>query len=153
MVPDFSSTDPTRLDLAAEKYADAIRFARSESIHTGEPHGFQQKNDDRFLKVKSVDYSETTWALNDDIYNPVSKRLYHVKLDELPGADNITTSRSYSFRGTCDSFKQVYFNNHGSAWCLNPEQVGLNQYVITLSLGSHTRTVSIDGITGRVMIQ
>ncbi|MCK5664685.1 MAG: prepilin-type N-terminal cleavage/methylation domain-containing protein, partial [Thiotrichaceae bacterium] len=37
LIPDISSTPPSQLDLIAEKYASAMRFARSESIRTGKP--------------------------------------------------------------------------------------------------------------------
>ena len=39
MIPSFSSTDPKKLELAAEIVAQALRYARSEAMRTGEIHG------------------------------------------------------------------------------------------------------------------
>ncbi len=36
VMPNFSSTDPAKLDLAASEVMQAIRMARQESIRTGE---------------------------------------------------------------------------------------------------------------------
>ena len=47
-IPDISTTNPNRLDLAAEEIAQAIRFARSESLRTGEIHGVHEEVRTRF---------------------------------------------------------------------------------------------------------
>ena len=57
------------------------------------------------------------------------------------------------FYGTCDDASFVYFNAHGVPWCGNPETVLVERFGFTLALGPHTRTVTLDGITGRVTVQ
>ena len=153
MIPEFSSTDPISLDLAAEKYASAIRFARSESIRTGKPHGFRATVTNRRLRVASLNESTSPWTLVYNIYHPVSRKIYDFDLDNITAARDILLEKSLSYRGTCNTQSNLYFDKDGSAWCTDPDNVALITYNLTLSQGSHSLLVSIDGITGRVTVQ
>ena len=151
--PFLSSADPYRLDLAAEEFAEAMRFARSEAMRTGEPHGFRQASANKRIRVFRPDTSASPWTLNYDVYHPVSKQLYDLKLDEHPfaAADNVSRNRVYL--DTCDKPRDVYFDSAGIPWCTDPETVLLRQYDVTLTLGPHARIVTLHGITGRVTVQ
>ncbi len=53
-IPDISTTNPNTLDLAAEEVAQAIRYARSESLRTGEIHGVEiSQNTQRVVAYKA----------------------------------------------------------------------------------------------------
>ena len=69
-IPDFSSSNPQTLDLAAEEFANAMRFARSEAIRTGEPRGFRQPADTKRIRVFRPDTGTSPWTLNYDVYHP-----------------------------------------------------------------------------------
>ena len=153
VIPNFSSTDPAKLDLAAQEFADAMRFARSEAMRLGEPRGFRQQSSQKRIRVFRPETGTSPWTLNYDIYHPVSKKLYDITLDNHPFAqvDDVTHNRVY--RGTCNQAGNVYFDNSGIPRCVNPETVLLQQFDITFTLGSHSRMVSLDTITGQVSIQ
>ncbi len=152
-IPDFSSSNPQTLDLAAEEFANAMRFARSEALRTGQPHGFRGDASNQRIRVFSLDTGASPWTVNYDIYHPVSKKPYDISLSNHPLAtvDAITPNRIY--RGNCTKSANVYFDTTGTPWCADPETVLLEQFELTLTLGTHTRVVTLHGITGRVTIQ
>jgi len=152
-IPNLVTTDPSKLDLAAEECAQAIRFARGEAIRTGAPHGFNQESAAQRLRVYRVDTSATPWTEQYDVRHPISKKLYDVDLGDHPFARAETTSDDRSFRGTCNRTSLVYFDAAGIPRCLDPQTVLVEQFDFTLRLGAHSRTVSLDRVTGRVTVQ
>ncbi len=153
LIPGLSSIDPQRLDTAAQLYAEAIRYARSQSMQGGKLYGFKQKNAGRFIQVNSVDQSVSPWGFIQDVYHPVSKKPYLIDLDELPGMQGIRTTRQPIYRGTCSSIRRVYFDHHGAAWCLKDNNIALIEFAIEFKIGKQTRSVVLDGSSGRVTIQ
>jgi len=152
-IPDFRSSDPQTLDLAAEEFANAMRFARSEAIRTGEPRGFRQPDDKRRIRVFRPDTATSPWTLNYDVYHPVSKQLYDIRLNEHPFAAADTLSRNKVYRGNCNRPGNVHFDPNGIPRCTDPETVLLERFDLTFTLGAHTRVVTLHGITGRVTVQ
>jgi type II secretion system protein H len=152
-VPGFSSNSDEKLQLAAEEFAAAIRFARGESKRTGEPHGFRQQSGAKRIRVFRLDQGTSPPTLIYDVYHPIDKQLYDYDLDleSLAAADLL--ARTTDFRGTCNVNGNVYFDANGTAWCADPDNVLLNSFQIDFDLGSHRRTVLVDGITGRVTVQ
>ena len=153
VVPQLSATDPARLDAAAHEFAEAIRFARSEAIRTGQPHGFRQQNAQKRMRVYSLDTATSPWTLIYDVYHPVTKKLWDIKLDEHPFAKADTVTNVRVFRGTCDNFSNIYFDRTGIARCANPETILVDSFDITLTLGNHSRVVTLDGVSGHVSVQ
>lgn len=152
-IPNLRSADPQRLDLAAEEFAEAMRFARSEAMRTSEPRGFRQQSAAKRIRVFRPDTGTAPWTLNYDVYHPVSRQLYDVDLDEHPFAYADSLSRSHGFNGACNVNGNVYFDRNGIPRCADPETVLLEQFDVTLTLGPHTRVVTLHGITGRVTVQ
>ena len=152
-IPDFRSGEPHQLKLAAEEFARAMRFARSEAIRLGSPRGFRQQSSQKRIRVFRPDTGVSPWALNFDVYHPLSKHLYDIQLDTHPfaAADVLSSNRVY--RGTCNAPGKVYFDSNGTPWCADPETVLLEQFNVTFTLGSHSRVVTLQGITGRVTVQ
>ncbi|MCB1753920.1 MAG: GspH/FimT family pseudopilin [Gammaproteobacteria bacterium] len=72
-LPTLSSADSKYLDIAANDLAQAIRFARSEAIRTGQPHGINlDESDTRFrlyVYTSSAEYI---------VRNPLDKSLYQL---------------------------------------------------------------------------
>ena len=152
-IPNVSSVNPQPLDLAAEEVANAMRFARSEAMRLGSPIGFRQHSINKRIRVFRADTGTAPWTLNYDVYHPLSKHLYDIELDSHPFAAADSVSHNRVYRGTCDRPRNVYFDNNGSPWCAEPETVLLEQYDVTLTLGSHSRVVTLHGISGRVIVQ
>jgi type II secretion system protein H len=152
-IPDFSSSNPQTLDLAAEEFADAMRYARSEAIRTGEPRGFRQQSGAKRIRVFRPDTGTSPWTLNYDVHHPISKQLYDIQLDTHPFAAADSLSRNPVFIGTCNANGIIYFDSNGIPRCADPETVLLQQFDVTLTLGPHTRVVTLHGITGRVTVQ
>jgi type II secretion system protein H len=152
-IPDLRSSDPHRLDLAAEEFAGAMRFARSEAMRTGEPRGFRQQIHTTWIRVFRPDTSTSPWNPIYDVYHPISRQLYDIELNTHPFAAVDSLTQNPVYRGTCDKPDSVYFDSTGAPRCLNPRTVLLEQFDVTLTLGPHTRIVTLDGITGRVRVQ
>ena len=152
-IPNFSSVNPQPLDLAAEEIANAMRFARSEAMRLGSPIGFWQRSSSKRIQVFQADTGTSPWTLNYDVHHPLSKHLYDIQLNSHPFAAADAVSHNRVYRGTCDRPRNVYFDNNGSPWCADPETVLLEQYDVTLTLGTHSRVVTLHGISGRVTVQ
>jgi len=88
-----------------------------------------------------------------DIYHPVDKRLYDRDLTRRPFDFTGSMNQAPVFRGTCDSPEDIYFDADGTPWCADPDDVLVQNLVITLTLGFETRTVTLQGINGRVTVQ
>lgn len=153
VLPQLSATDPVKLDMAAEIQAEAMRYARSEAMRRGEPIGFRQQNAQKRMRMFSLDTGTSPWGVLYDVYHPIDKQLWDIKLDEHPFAAAETVATTKQFRGTCNTPSNVYFDALGIARCADPETVPLERYVVTLTLGGHSRSVSLDGPSGRVTIQ
>jgi type II secretion system protein H len=153
-IPDlFSSSNPQTLDLAAEEIANTIRFARSEAIRLDSPRGFQQQTSAKRIRVFRPETVTSPWALHFDVYNPVSKQLYDIQLNNHPFATADTLNSTTDFQGTCNQTGDIYFDSNGTPWCTDPETTPLKQLDITLTLDTHSRVVTLHGITGRVTVR
>jgi len=153
VIPDSAPTNQQKLDLAAEEFAAAMRFARSEAIRLGEPRGFRQHSSQMRIRVFRPDTSTSPWTLNYDVYHPVSKKLYDIDLNThaVARADSLVHNRVY--RGACNKPGEVYFNASGIPRCADPETVLLQQFDVTFTLGNHSRVLRLDSISGQVSIQ
>ncbi len=152
-VPASSSGSDKRLQLAAEEFAAAMRFARTESIRTGEPHGFRQQSSAKRIRVFRLDQSTSPATLVYDVYHPVDKQLYDFELDLHPLAAADTLTRSPNYYGTCNITGNIYFDANGTARCADPDTVLLEKFELRFDLGTQQRTVTVDGITGRVTVE
>ncbi len=152
-IPSLSSSEPYKLDLAAQEFAAAMRYARSEAIRTGEPRGFRQQSTAKRIRVFRPDTGTAPWTLNYDVYHPVSKQLYDVDLNNHPLAGADSVSRADMFRGNCNTPDNIYFDGSGIPRCADPETFLVTQFDVTLALGAHTRVVTLHGISGRVTVQ
>lgn len=152
-VPATSSSTDSKLDLAVSEFAAAMRFARSESMRTGEPHGFRQQSTAKRIRVFRLDTGTSPATLIYDIYHPIDKQLYDHELDLKSLAAAESVDRSTIFRGTCNKSGNVYFDANGTAWCADPGTVLLDKFELRFYLGSSQRLVTLDGITGRVTVE
>jgi prepilin-type N-terminal cleavage/methylation domain-containing protein len=151
-IPDFSS-NPHKLDLTAAEVAEAVRFARSESVRTGVPHGVFTQGADNRIRVFRADTGTTPPTPVYDVRNPIDKKLYDIDFDTHPFAAGVDISGTASFQGTCNDERYVVFDATGAPRCLDPMTVILRASDKTLASSVSTRVVTIHGFTGRVTIQ
>ena len=153
VIPTFMSSDSGKLDLAAREYADIISFARSEAIRQARPIGFQQKFGPQRFRLFTANTTTTPWTRWFNIYHPVSKKLYDIKLDEHPFAAAETVVATPVYQGACITEKEFYFDARGAAHCLDPSGIPLISLEVTLTLGDAERLVLLNGVTGKVTVQ
>jgi hypothetical protein len=153
VVPSLMPAESGKLHVAAQEVAGAMRFARSEAMRLRQPIGFKFSNTNKRFFVFRANTSAIPWVAVFDIYHPVSKKKYVIELDEdlLAAADSVSTTREY--RGTCNTKPSIYFDANGTVRCLDPNNILLDQYEVTLKTGDHTRVISLEAITGQVTIQ
>ena len=152
-MPSFSASNDKKLDVAAQAFAAAMRFARSESILTDVPHGFRQESSDNRIRVFRLDTGTTPATPVFDVYHPVDKQIYDIDLDLQPLAAADSMSLSTIFRGVCNQTGDIYFDSNGTPWCVDPETILLESLDLDLYLGSSHRLIVLDGLTGRVNVQ
>ena len=152
-IPSLSSTDQLELELVTEEFAAAMRFARSESIRTGQPHGFRFLSNQYRIRVFTADTSGSPWTWVWDVYGPVTKQLYDYTFPASLAGTATPVTHSPVYRGTCDRPRAVYFDANGTPWCLEPETVLLDSFRLDITSANGQAVVNLDGITGRVTVQ
>ena len=141
------------LDLIASEFASAMRFARSESIRTGKPHGFRFLTNQYRIRVFSADTTVSPWTWVWDVYHPVGKDLYDYSFPADLVGSTAPVTHTPVYRSSCDRQGVVYFDENGTPWCLEPETALLDSYQLDIVVGARRATVRLDGITGRVTVQ
>ena len=153
VIPHLLPADSGKLQVAAQEVADAMRYARSESMRLREPRGFRYNADNMRLRMFSLDTDTTPWTSVYDVYHPVSKKLYDFFLDEHHVGAIDGSTQVHNYRGSCNLDKSIYFDVNGTPFCTDPHTVPVSEYEITLALGEHQRTVSLNPLTGQVKVE
>ncbi len=151
--PALPTDDSQELDVAAAEFAAAIRYARSESIRTGEPHGFRFLTNQYRIRVFSADTSGSPWTWTWDVYHPVTKQLYDYTFPAGLARAAVPVAHFPVYRSTCDRMGVVYFDANGAPWCLEPETALLDSYRLDIATADGQASVYLDGITGKVTVQ
>ena len=152
-LPRMTSVENEELELAAAEFAAAIRFARSESIRTGQPHGFRFLVNQYRIRVFSADTAGSPWTWIWDVYHPIDKDLYDYTFPANLVGSATPVEHFPVYRGTCDRQGVIYFDANGSPWCLEPETVLLDSYRLDFTMNDGQVVVRLDGITGRVTVE
>ena len=153
-LPSFTSSEKYQLEAAAQQFADAIRFARSEAIRTGNAYGVYIRDDLQKISVYRVDTGTNPWTPIYDVYHPVTKQIYTIDLnnDSASSVDSIVESFTYQ-GGSCTNERYTNFNNNGVAYCSDPNNVLMNQGALTFNLNSHFREITLNGLNGQVSVK
>ncbi len=153
VLPALAPGQSIKLDLAATEIAAAMRFARVEALRLGVARGFRQESTAKRVRVFSMDTQTTPATLVYDIYHPVDKQLYDKSFARQPFAFSGDMSHVPSYRGTCNAPENIYFDAGGIPWCADPDDIILERFDVTLTIGANSRVVTLHGLTGRVTIQ
>jgi len=150
-IPNLSSVDHKKLDLAAEEVAQLFRFARLEAIRTGIPYGVTLSSSNDQFKV----YRILSGTLTYDVYHPVDKKLYILNLNTDKATAGIELqSFGVFFGGSTISVSSLGFNTNGiPKFSFLGTDYMLDSATITLGYAAQTRVISVGPMTGRVTIQ
>ena len=151
-IPNLSSTDPYRLDSSAREIAEAIRFARAESIRSGISYGIIFNTTDDNAKVYSLISGTPTY----NIYHPVDKKIYTLNLktdSTIIGVE--LQSYSINYDGVIGNKELIGFNSYGNPvfYSAETDYMLSSSAVITLGYAGQTRTIAVSPMTGRVTVQ
>ena len=161
MIPTFSKSDDKKVELAANIIADALRYARSESIRTGEIHGVLIDTNDsealgRDITVFKADLGQSPFGNQGTLYHPITKQPYDLWL-----SDNSTTLH-VEFKNTGKPFtfecitkqRYLFFNQQGQP--VYVENGNLFAYLkgnVRIIDGDHDRKVTIQPTTGKIVVK
>lgn len=152
-MPNLSSIDPKKLDVAAQTIADAIVFARADAIRKKIPQGINTDTVNERIRVYSLPAQTAVF----DVYHPIDKKIYDIQLKtdtQLAGVDLV--SANFSYDGSLNSSSYLDFNSDGI-----PKLTGgipqrdymLISASIIIAYHGQQRQISIAPITGRVAVQ
>ena len=157
VIPTFSSSQAEKLNLVAEGVAQAIRFAHSESLRSGEYYGVTISQVTQRITVKKWNINTDPVSTESIPYHPVNKQSFEFEADSLSLASGVSISN------TSDIFlydsigrrRSLIFDPQGSPiWIMNlTERYRLLDATITLDSGDDQRQVIVAPLTGQVSIQ
>ncbi|MGF1613431.1 MAG: Tfp pilus assembly protein FimT/FimU [Gammaproteobacteria bacterium] len=161
-LPSLSSTDPYKLEFAAEEVSSALRFARSEALRTGQAHGVtvdrhtgDPPSDE--LTVYHVDLGQSPFGIESILHHPVRKQVYTVRIGTGPITAGISITGPgplFHFSGLTDPQQHVHFDATGApVYFKDAVAHRFTGGDIRLSDGKDQRWVRIQPITGRVMVR
>jgi prepilin-type N-terminal cleavage/methylation domain-containing protein len=153
LIPSAIPGESKKLDIVAMEVANAMRFARSEAMRTGNTLGFQQQSTINRMRIFNIDIGSVPATFEYNVYHPVDKDLYTRWFGEQPFAFNGEMQNLSTYQGTCNLKSKIYFDADGTPWCTDPVTVLLERFDVDLKLGTSSRIVTLHGITGRVTIQ
>ena len=152
-LPSSAPAKKYKLEAAAQQFADAMRFARSEAMRTGNSYGYYFRGDLKQISVYRADTGTNPWTPIYDVYHPVTKQLYTIDLsnDSVASVDSIVESSNYH-GGSCTDSNYTNFSKNGIAYCNNPNNLLLKQSTITFDVNNATREITLNGFNGRVSV-
>jgi hypothetical protein len=106
--------DRIALEIGVSEVVSALRFARSESMRTGEVHGARVESSTGRIRVYRLDISASPPVEVNDVYHPVDKKLYDVVLGGRSFARGVRiTSSQFRFGGDPSPYESVAFERSG----------------------------------------
>lgn len=156
VVPVISTSEDRKLDLAAEEIAQAIRFARSESLRTNEAHGVNINQTTQRVVVYKANLATTPVSIGTILYHPVSKQLFDYDVDTAPMTNDVYISNTLDpfLYGTTRRQLLLFSDSGTPIWIDNTTGTTdlLDDGTIQLSYRGSNRFVEVAPITGRVSV-
>ena len=157
------SLDPAQeepLDLAAGHVAAALRFARTESIRTGDVHAVEILFDTEQIVVSQADMTQASpfpagAATNPAsiVIHPITKQPWDIRFadqNSLAGTDVLTRPFNYDVGNR----RTVLFDAQGMPFHKAANTFyRLNNGLVELAFEGRERNVRLDSVTGRVIIE
>ena len=152
-LPSLAPSKKYQREAIAQQFADAMRYARSESIRTGKPHGFRYLTNQKRIRVFTADTVTNPATLVFDVYHPIDKQLYDYTLPSEAWTASNPIQHVFAYRDACNTIAIIYFDANGTPWCNDPNNILLDYFDLTINIGSGQTLVHLEGPTGRVTIQ
>lgn len=150
--PSLNSLESLRVTTATAQLTSALRYAREESIRTGQIHSVEFAPDINRVQVLLIPSFGSMSVTRPVVRHPISRQLYTLDLDDNPSTspaqfdtltlnfDNVGQQSRIDFMPSgqpvwIDIFDQPYRLLNGS---------------IVLSAQASQQTITLDGLTGRV---
>ena len=158
VIPDSSPTGQQKLDLAAEQIAQALRFAHSEALRTGEHHGVTISQVTQTITVKKWDMTTDPVSTELIPYHPVDKQSFVFDADTMslaPGVSITNSSDIFNYT-TVGRQRSLIFDPQGvPVWVLGSDGSvhRLIDGIVELSVGQDQRDIVVAPLTGRVTVQ
>ncbi len=158
VIPDSAPSNQQKLDLAANQIAQALRFAHSEALRTGEHHGVTISQVTQTITV--IKWDLTTDPVSTELipYHPVDKQSFVFDADQMslaPGVSITNGSDIFNYT-TVGRRRSLIFDPRGvPVWVQGSDDSvhRLIDGVVNLSDGQHQRDVAVAPLTGRVTVQ
>ncbi|MBT8437336.1 MAG: prepilin-type N-terminal cleavage/methylation domain-containing protein [Gammaproteobacteria bacterium] len=158
VIPDSAPSNQQKLDLVANQIAQAIRFAHSEALRTGEYHGVTISQTTQTITVKKYDITTDPVSTELIPYHPVNKQSFVFDADTIslaPGVSIINSSDIFDYQ-TIGRRRSLIFDPQGvPAWVMSAGSsvYRLEEGIVELGDGRNQRNVVVAPLTGRVTVQ
>ncbi len=122
-LPDLSGSNSYKLDRAAEELAMGLRYARDESVRTGEPHAFDlirpgtavENKRVRIYKLNMADPAQFDSSFL--LYHPISKHPFEYNFyDQMDGVIINSQLQNFSYDNPGSGFyndERIFFDKEG----------------------------------------
>jgi len=158
VIPDSSPTSQQKLDLVAGQIAQALRFARAESLRSGEHYGVTISQVTQTVTVQKWDLTTDPVSTELVPYHPVDKRAFVFDADRIslaPGVSITNSSDIFNYL-TIGRRRSLIFDPQGvPVWVLGADGsvYRLLDGIVELSNGQNQRRIEVAPLTGRVTLQ
>ena len=158
VIPDSAPGNQQKLDLAANQIAQALRFAHSEALRTGEHHGVTISQVTQTITVKKWDMTTDPVSTELIPYHPVNKQSFVFDADTMslaPGVSIINSSDIFNYI-SIGRRRSLIFDPQGvPVWVLGSDDsvYRLLDGIVQLSDGQNRRDIAVAPLTGRVMVK
>ena len=158
VIPDSAPGNQQKLDLAAQQIAQALRFAHSEALRTGEHHGVTISQVTQTITV--IKWDLTTDPVSTELvpYHPVNNQAFVFDADSIslaPGVSITNSSDIFNYIGIGRRRSLIFDPQGVPVWVLGSDDsvYRLLDGIVELSNGQNQRTIEVAPLTGRVTIQ
>ncbi len=148
-VPTFQAHKSADVDVAVAELGAAMRYARSEAMRTGTPHGFAYDPASGTLQLYSLDHLQQPVF---DILHPLTKQLYAYQFALHPLFEGLQLAGAMQFEGV--KHTQLTFDpRDGSPYALIAgARHRLDEAWTSVSDGARSVTLRVQPVTGRLLI-
>lgn len=158
VIPDSAPGNQQKLDLAANQIAQALRFAHSEALRTGEHHGLTISQVTQTITVKKWDMTTNPVSTELIPYHPVNKQGFVFDADTMslaPGVSITNSSDIFNYM-TIGRRRSLIFDPQGvPVWVLGSDDsvYRLLDGIVQLGNGQNQRLIGVEPLTGRVTVK
>ncbi|MEM7280761.1 MAG: hypothetical protein AAF438_03950 [Pseudomonadota bacterium] len=149
-IPSFGRVDHANLSHAANRVADAVRYARETARQTRTMHGVEVDFSTNRVRVfRLLETSDPNTKVF-DVYDPVTKQLINIPFSQAPFREVKLTGLSASNIGSCSDSISFVFDESGMVRCFEPVSSRIEAAQIILAHENQVAEILIDPYTGRV---